>query len=224
MNANEVISKLNELGYRVAEERYLNSYNATIHYVDVEGELIALEHQIVVNSSSTIDNEITENEWEFLLDIIRSGIKQDRQLVIKAENCSMCYHIVEWGHGRRSLNDLYCNFVNYEAVYSIECIDINELEEYEKGIYIVSACSISSKAERKILAQLRLNGIKIAETNAIEDFRVLRNMTQKQLSEKTGIAQSKLSSYENLDSLDTLAVGTVRKIASAFDCTIDDLL
>lgn len=224
MNANEAIKKLAELGYSVAEERYLNSYNATIHYIDVEGELIALEHQIVVNSSSTIDDEITEKEYAFLLDIVKSGIKKGRQLVIKAENCSMCYHIVEWGHGRRSLNDLYCQFVNYEAVYSIECVGVNELEEYEKGIYIVSACSISSKAERKVLAQLRLNGIKVAETNAIEDFRVFRNMTQKQLSERTSIAQSKLSSYENLDSLDTLAVGTVRKIASAFDCTIDDLL
>lgn len=224
MNANEAIKKLAELGYSVAEERYLNSYNATIHYVDIEGELISLEHQIVVNSSSTIDNEITENEWEFLLEIIRSGIKQDRQLVIKVENFSMYYHIVEWGHGRRNLNDLYCSFVNYEAVYSVEHIAASELEEYEKGIYIVSACSTSSKAERKILAQLRLNGIKIAETNAIEDFRTLRNMTQKQLSERTGIAQSKLSSYENLDSLDTLAVGTLKKIASAFDCAIDDLL
>lgn len=224
MKANEVIKKLNELGYSVAEERYLNSYNATIHYVDIEGELISLEHQIIVNGSSTIDDEITEREYTFLLDIVKSGIKKDRQLVIKAENCSMCYHILEWGRGRRSLNDLYCNFVNYEAVFSIEHIDVNELEEYENGIYIVSACSISSKAERKILALLRLNGIKIAETNAIEDFRVLRNMTQKQLSERTGIAQSKLSSYENLDSLDTLAVGTLKKIASAFDCTIDDLL
>lgn len=224
MNANEAISKLNELGYSVAEERYMSSNNATIHYIDIEGELISLEHQIIVNGSSTIDNEITEKEWKFLLEIIHSGIKQDKQLIIKAENCSMCYHIVEWGYGRRNLNDLYCTFVNYEAVYSIEHIDVSELEEYKKGIYIVSACSISSKAERKILALLRLNGIKIAETNAIEDFRTLRNMTQKQLSEKTGIAQSKLSSYENLDSLDTLAVGTVRKIASAFDCTIDDLL
>lgn len=224
MNANEAISKLNELGYSVAEERYLNSYNATIHYVDIEGELISLEREIFVNGSSTIDKEIPEREYSFLLDIIKSGIKKGKQLVIKAENCDMCYHVLEWGHGRRSLNDLYCNFTNYEAVCSVEHIDVSELEEYEKGIYIVSACSISSKEERKILAQLRLNGIKIAETNAIEDFRVLRNMTQKQLSERTGIAQSKLSSYENLDSLDTLAVGTLKKIASAFDCTIDDLL
>jgi transcriptional regulator with XRE-family HTH domain len=54
-----------------------------------------------------------------------------------------------------------------------------------------------------------------------KDLRELKGFTQSGLSEKTGIAQSMISKFEN--SGEKLSTFNMRKLLKAMDCSLDDL-
>ena len=60
--------------------------------------------------------------------------------------------------------------------------------------------------------------------NNIKILREFSCLTQKQLSDLSGITQPKISMYEKYPDLDTLTVGTCKKLSAALNCTIDDLI
>ena len=60
--------------------------------------------------------------------------------------------------------------------------------------------------------------------NNIKYFREKNGMTQKDLSQATGIQQPKISLYEKDICIDNLTVGTLRKISAALNCTIEALI
>ena len=60
--------------------------------------------------------------------------------------------------------------------------------------------------------------------NNLKSLRVKSGLTQKQLAEITGITQSKISSYEQSDSLNNVTVGNMSRIASAIGVTIDEII
>ncbi len=60
--------------------------------------------------------------------------------------------------------------------------------------------------------------------NNIKQLRLKAGLTQKEVSQLTGIRQGKISSYENLHSLDNITIGTLRKIADALCVTINDIV
>lgn len=57
---------------------------------------------------------------------------------------------------------------------------------------------------------------------SIKDIRKRLNMTQKQLSVRTGISQENLSRYES--GKRSPKIGTAFKIAKALGCTVDELI
>ena len=57
---------------------------------------------------------------------------------------------------------------------------------------------------------------------SIKDIRKRLNMTQKQLSVRTGISQVNLSRYES--GKRSPKIGTAFKIAKALGCTVDELI
>lgn len=60
--------------------------------------------------------------------------------------------------------------------------------------------------------------------NNIKKLRLRAGLTQKELSERSGVPQCKLSGYEALDSLDKITLGSLDKIANAFNVTVDYLI
>ena len=60
--------------------------------------------------------------------------------------------------------------------------------------------------------------------NNLKTLRIRAGLTQKELAEITGITQSKISSYEQADSLNNVTVGNMSRIASAIGVTIDEII
>ena len=49
-------------------------------------------------------------------------------------------------------------------------------------------------------------------------------MTQKELSEKSGVTQGKISVYEQTEDLSNITVGNISRIAAAIGTTIDAII
>ena len=60
--------------------------------------------------------------------------------------------------------------------------------------------------------------------NNIKKLRLRAGITQKELSEKSGVPQCKLSGYEALESLEKITVGSLDKLASALGVTLNDVI
>ena len=60
--------------------------------------------------------------------------------------------------------------------------------------------------------------------NNLKALRIKAGLTQKELSEITGITQGKISTYEQADSLNNVTVGNMSRIASAIGVTIDEII
>ena len=60
--------------------------------------------------------------------------------------------------------------------------------------------------------------------NNLKNLRVRAGLTQKELAEKTGITQGKISTYEQADNLNNVTVGNMSRIASAIGVTIDEII
>lgn len=60
--------------------------------------------------------------------------------------------------------------------------------------------------------------------NNIKTLRLRAGLTQKELAEKIGVAQGKVSRYESLKELSNITLGTMCDIAQALDCTVNDLI
>ena len=60
--------------------------------------------------------------------------------------------------------------------------------------------------------------------NNLKSLRIKAGLTQKELSEITGITQGKISTYEQADSLNNVTVGNMSRIASAIGVTIDEII
>ena len=60
--------------------------------------------------------------------------------------------------------------------------------------------------------------------NNLKTLRIKAGLTQKELAEITGITQSKISSYEQADSLNNVTVGNLSRIAEAIGVTVDEII
>ena len=60
--------------------------------------------------------------------------------------------------------------------------------------------------------------------NNLKSLRIRAGITQKELSDLTGITQSKISTYEQADNLNNVTVGNMSRIASAIGVTIDEII
>ena len=60
--------------------------------------------------------------------------------------------------------------------------------------------------------------------NNLKSLRIKAGLTQKELAEITGITQSKISTYEQADSLNNVTVGNLSRIATAIGVTIDEII
>lgn len=60
--------------------------------------------------------------------------------------------------------------------------------------------------------------------NKIKQLRLTAGMSQKELAEAVGVAQSRVSAYESgtLD-VNNMTVGLARKLAAALNCSIEQL-
>lgn len=66
-----------------------------------------------------------------------------------------------------------------------------------------------------------------AYSTKLEMIRCEKGITQKQLSERSGISQQNISMYESTDSkrnLMTARLSTVMRLAEALDCRVEDLI
>ena len=60
--------------------------------------------------------------------------------------------------------------------------------------------------------------------NNLKNLRVRAGLTQKELSEITGITQGKISTYEQSASLNNVTIGNMSRIAAAIGTTIDEII
>ncbi len=60
--------------------------------------------------------------------------------------------------------------------------------------------------------------------NNLKTLRIRAGLTQKELAEKTGITQGKISTYEQAASLNNVTVGNMSRIAAAIGTTIDEII
>ena len=60
--------------------------------------------------------------------------------------------------------------------------------------------------------------------NNLKNLRIRAGLTQKELAEKTGITQGKISTYEKADNLNNVTVGNMSRIAEAIGVTIDEII
>ena len=60
--------------------------------------------------------------------------------------------------------------------------------------------------------------------NNLKNLRIRAGLTQKELSEITGITQGKISTYEKADNLNNVTVGNLSRIAAAIGTTIDEII
>ena len=60
--------------------------------------------------------------------------------------------------------------------------------------------------------------------NNLKTLRIRAGLTQKELAEKTGITQGKISTYEQAASLSNITIGNMSRIAAAIGTTIDEII
>ena len=60
--------------------------------------------------------------------------------------------------------------------------------------------------------------------NNIKKLRLRAGLTQKELAEKSGLTQNKISLYEGLESLDNITIGVILRICSALKVTVNDII
>ena len=60
--------------------------------------------------------------------------------------------------------------------------------------------------------------------NNIRALRTKAGLTQKELSAKSGVCQSKISIYEMTDDLSRVYFGTIIRIANALGATVDEII
>ena len=60
--------------------------------------------------------------------------------------------------------------------------------------------------------------------NNIRALRTKARLTQKELSAKSGVCQSKISIYEMTDDLSRVYFGTIIRIANALGATVDEII
>ena len=60
--------------------------------------------------------------------------------------------------------------------------------------------------------------------NNLKNLRIKAGLTQKELAEKTGITQGKISTYEKAANLNNVTIGNMSRIASAIGTTIDEII
>ena len=60
--------------------------------------------------------------------------------------------------------------------------------------------------------------------NNLKTMRIRAGLTQKELAEKTGITQGKISTYEQAASLSNITIGNMSRIAAAIGTTIDAII
>lgn len=66
-----------------------------------------------------------------------------------------------------------------------------------------------------------------AKRTIVNNLKALRNragMTQQELSDKSGVAQQKIATYENTDDLKNITLWNALRIAEALNCTIEDIV
>lgn len=61
-------------------------------------------------------------------------------------------------------------------------------------------------------------------SNNLKFLRNRAGLTQKELSSKSGVAQQKIATYENTESLQNITIGNIQRIAQALNVTIDDII
>ena len=60
--------------------------------------------------------------------------------------------------------------------------------------------------------------------NNLKTLRIRAGLTQKELAEKTGITQGKISTYEQATDLSNITLGNIYRIAAAIGTTIDEII
>lgn len=60
--------------------------------------------------------------------------------------------------------------------------------------------------------------------NNLKSLRIRAGLTQKELAEKTGITQGKISTYEQATNLSNITLGNIYRIAAALSVTIDEII
>ena len=60
--------------------------------------------------------------------------------------------------------------------------------------------------------------------NNLKTLRIRAGMTQKELSEKSGVTQGKISVYEQTEDLSNITVGNISRIATVLGTTIDAII
>ena len=60
--------------------------------------------------------------------------------------------------------------------------------------------------------------------NNLKNLRIRAGLTQKELSDLTGITQSKISTYEQAANLNNVTIGNMSRIAEAIGVTIDEII
>lgn len=60
--------------------------------------------------------------------------------------------------------------------------------------------------------------------NNIRALRMKAELTQKELSAKSGVCQSKISVYEMTDDLSRVYFGTIIRLADALGATVDEII
>lgn len=96
----------------------------------------------------------------------------------------------------------------------------------EEAFEILFPDKRSKQAYREEKARMDRNvvdNIRAGKVNPIRGWRILKGMDQKTLVKLTGIRQPNLARMEKLDA-PTPTVATLRKIASALDVSIEDLI
>ena len=57
----------------------------------------------------------------------------------------------------------------------------------------------------------------------VKEYRLKMNMTQEELSEKSGVTRATISKMESGEEAE-VKIGTLKAIANVFDCKVSDLL
>lgn len=63
-----------------------------------------------------------------------------------------------------------------------------------------------------------------AMVNNLKALRKKAGMTQQELSDKSGVAQQKIATYENTDDLRNITLWNALRIAEALNCTVEDIV
>lgn len=110
---------------------------------------------------------------------------------------------------------LCVDYVMEESDWSQVDHDPDTLEAHADYIEYVNSngdrCEIQFRAKRTIV-------------NNLKSLRNRAGMTQQELSDKSGVAQQKIATYENTDDLRNITLWNALRIAEALHCTIEDIV